>query len=167
MASMNWLDEKTRNGEEPPDAGWQVLVVDDEPEVHAVTRLALRRFTFENRPLIVHTASSGHEALAIAHELGEELAMAIIDVVMETDRAGLDLVKAIREEVGNHLTRLVLRTGQPGSAPETDVVRDYDINDYKEKTELTAQKFQTMMFGGLRNYRDLRLMQNSVSAKTH
>ncbi|WP_028672161.1 response regulator [Saccharospirillum impatiens] len=167
MASINWLDEKTRNGEEPPNTGWQVLVVDDEPEVHAVTRLALRRFTFEDRPLVVHTASSGHEALAIARELGEDLAMAIIDVVMETDRAGLDLVKAIREEVGNHLTRLVLRTGQPGSAPETDVVRDYDINDYKEKTELTAQKFHTMMYGGLRNYRDLRLMQGAVSAKTH
>lgn len=167
MASINWLDETIRHGDDPPEDGWQVLVVDDEPEVHAVTRLALRRFIFEDRPLVVHTASSGSEALAIAQQLGEELAMAIIDVVMETDRAGLDLVQAIREDVGNQLTRLVLRTGQPGSAPESDVVRDYDINDYKEKTELTAQKFHTMMYGGLRNYRDLRLMQQGVPSQTH
>jgi CheY-like chemotaxis protein len=167
MEALNWLDENPGNHLKPSAAGWQILVVDDEPEVHAVTRLALRRFPFENRPLVVHTASSGQEALAIASELGEELALAIIDVVMETDRAGLDLVKAIREQIGNHLTRLVLRTGQPGSAPETDVVRDYDINDYKEKTELTAQKFHTMMYGALRNYRDLRQMKDNDSGDAH
>jgi len=161
MSSIDWLADETAGKLSEAEQGWQVLVVDDEPEVHAVTRLALRRFLFEDQPLVVHTASSAEEGLAIAQKLGDELAMAIIDVVMETEQAGLDLVKAIREEVGNHITRLVLRTGQPGSAPESDVVRDYDINDYKEKTELTAQKFHTMMYGGLRNYRDLRVMRAS------
>ncbi|GGX42999.1 response regulator [Saccharospirillum salsuginis] len=161
MSSIDWLADETTGKPSEAEQGWQVLVVDDEPEVHAVTRLALRRFLFEDQPLVVHTASSAEEGLAIAHKLGDDLAMAIIDVVMETEQAGLDLVKAIREEVGNHITRLVLRTGQPGSAPESDVVRDYDINDYKEKTELTAQKFHTMMYGGLRNYRDLRVMRTS------
>lgn len=156
MEPVDWLAEENDDEVAGPEGSWQVLVVDDEPEVHAVTRLALRRFRFENKPLIVHTAANTDEALAIVRELGDELAMALIDVVMESEQAGLDLVKAIREEVGNHLTRLVLRTGQPGYAPESEVVRDYDINDYKEKTELTAQKFQTMMYGGLRNYRDLR-----------
>lgn len=159
MGSMNWLADDAGEETDLNDNGWQILVVDDEPEVHAVTRLALRRFRFEGRPLIVHTASSAEEGLAIAHRLGDELALAIIDVVMETEQAGLDLVRAIRHEVGNTTTRLVLRTGQPGCAPESDVVRDFDINDYKEKTELTAQKFHTMMYGGLRNYRDLRTMR--------
>ncbi len=161
MSSIDWLADETGGTPSEIEQGWQVLVVDDEPEVHAVTRLALRRFQFENQPLVVHTASSAQEGLAIAQQLGDELAMAIIDVVMETDHAGLDLVKAIREEVGNHITRLVLRTGQPGCAPESDVIRDYDINDYKEKTELTAQKFHTMMYGSLRNYRDLRQMRDN------
>lgn len=156
MAPVDWLAEDNEEGTEAPREGWQVLIVDDEPEVHAVTRLALRRFRFEDKPLVVHTAASAEEGLAIARQLGDELAMALIDVVMETEQAGLDLVKAIREEVDNHITRLVLRTGQPGYAPESDVVRDYDINDYKEKTELTAQKFHTLMYGGLRNYRDLK-----------
>ncbi|MHA7879785.1 MAG: response regulator [Saccharospirillum sp.] len=158
----NWLAKESNGGADAPQQTWQVLVVDDEPEVHAVTRLALRRFQFENRGLTVHTASSAEEALEIVRALGDELAMALIDVVMETDHAGLDLVRAIREEVGNHLTRLVLRTGQPGRAPEIDVVRNYDINDYKEKTELTAQKFQTMMYGGLRNYRDLVALKRDL-----
>ena len=156
MEPVDWLAEENDDEVAGPEGSWQVLVVDDEPEVHAVTRLALRRFRFEDKPLTVHTAANTDEALAIVRELGDELAMALIDVVMESEQAGLDLVKAIREEIGNHLTRLVLRTGQPGYAPESEVVRDYDINDYKEKTELTAQKFQTMMYGGLRNYRDLR-----------
>ncbi|MCH8532160.1 MAG: response regulator [Saccharospirillum sp.] len=163
MATDNdWLAEETNGGADAPTDNWHVLVVDDEPEVHAVTRLALRRFQFENRNLTVHTASSAEEAMAIVEQLGDELALALIDVVMETDHAGLDLVKAIREEIGNHLTRLVLRTGQPGRAPESDVVRNYDVNDYKEKTELTAQKFQTMMYGGLRNYRDLLALKRKV-----
>lgn len=163
MSSIDWLADDDGTPSESTAEGWQVLVVDDEPEVHAVTRLALRRFQFEDLPLIVHTASSAEEGLAIARKLGDDLAMAIIDVVMETEQAGLDLVKAIREEVGNHITRLVLRTGQPGCAPESDVVRDYDINDYKEKTELTAQKFHTMMYGGLRNYRDLKELRTGLT----
>ncbi|WP_108126143.1 response regulator [Saccharospirillum mangrovi] len=164
MAPVDWLAEE--NDDSTPDSteSWQILVVDDEPEVHAVTRLALRRFRFEDKPLIVHTAATAQEALAIVRQLGDDLAMALIDVVMESEHAGLDLVKAIREEIGNHLTRLVLRTGQPGYAPESEVVRDYDINDYKEKTELTAQKFQTLMYGGLRNYRDLKQMRAAATA---
>lgn len=162
MTPMDWLAEEHDDDNAPATNSWQVLIVDDEPEVHAVTRLALRRFRFEDKPLIVHTAASAEEALGIVRQLGDELAMALIDVVMESEHAGLDLVKAIREEIGNHLTRLVLRTGQPGYAPESEVIRNYDINDYKEKTELTAQKFQTLMYGGLRNYRDLKQMHASA-----
>ena len=163
MTPVDWLAEENDDDASQATESWQVLVVDDEPEVHAVTRLALRRFRFEDKPLIVHTAASAEEALNIVRQLGDDLAMALIDVVMESEHAGLDLVKAIREEIGNHLIRLVLRTGQPGYAPESEVVRDYDINDYKEKTELTAQKFQTLMYGGLRNYRDLKQMRASAT----
>jgi len=163
MTPVDWLAEENDEDSPATNESWQVLIVDDEPEVHAVTRLALRRFRFEDKPLIVHTAASAEEALNIVRQLGDELAMALIDVVMESEHAGLDLVKAIREEIGNHLIRLVLRTGQPGYAPESDVVRNYDINDYKEKTELTAQKFQTLMYGGLRNYRDLKQMRAAAT----
>jgi response regulator RpfG family c-di-GMP phosphodiesterase len=137
---------------------WNVLVVDDEPEVHAVTRLALRNFRFADRQLHFLNAHSAAEAEALLRENGD-IAVMLLDVVMETDRAGLDLVRTVREQLGNQFLRIVLRTGQPGQAPEQQVIAAYDINDYKEKTELTAQKLATTMFAALRSYRDMRTIE--------
>ena len=78
---------------------------------------------------------------------------------METEHAGLDLVRYLRETCDNRLTRLVLRTGQAGQAPEDRVIRDYDIDDYKEKTELTTQKLRTLFYSMLRSYRDLGVIE--------
>ena len=52
----------------------------------------------------------------------------------------------------NRLVQIILRTGQPGQAPERDVIRQYDINDYKSKTELTALKLYTAVTSALRAY---------------
>lgn len=133
---------------------WKVLVVDDDKEVHAVTNLALDGFEFAGRPLQLlgaFSAAEGREILA-AHR---DIAVVLLDVVMETDHAGLDLVRFIREELRNRFIRIVLRTGQPGQAPEHKVITDYDINDYKEKTELTRQKLFTTVYTSLSSYRDL------------
>jgi len=137
---------------------WNVLVVDDEPEVHAVTRLALRNFRFADRQLHFLSAHSASEAEAMLRDNGD-IAVMLLDVVMETDKAGLDLVRTVREQLGNQFVRIVLRTGQPGQAPEQQVIAAYDINDYKEKTELTAQKLATTMFAALRSYRDMRTIE--------
>lgn len=151
-ASENDLVEKAQN--------WRVLVVDDEKEVHSVTELVLRNFEFEGRGLDLVHAYSGQEAKTLLAE-SDEFAIALIDVVMENDHAGLDLVQAIREELNIHRTRLVLRTGQPGQAPEDAVISKYDINDYKEKTELTNTKLKTLMYSTLRAYRDLDIIDRS------
>lgn len=121
---------------------WKVLVVDDEPEIHQVTRLVLGNFRFADRPLQLISAYSSSEAEALLREHADTAVM-LLDVVMETDQAGLDLVRIVRERLKNQFVRIVLRTGQPGQAPEHEVVAAYDINDYKEKTELTAQKLST------------------------
>ena len=141
-------------------AAWTVLVVDDEPEIHAVTRMVLGDFVFEQRPLNIITASSAAEARDIlVADTHKAIAVAIIDVVMETTQAGLELVRWVRETLNNHVIRLILRTGQPGEAPEERVIRDYDINDYKNKTELTAMRLKTSMYAALRAYRDIRLIE--------
>ena len=137
---------------------WTVLVVDDEPEMHAVTKLALRNFRFADRHLNFLTAYTAAEAEKLLRE-NSDIAVMLLDVVMETDRAGLDLVRTVREHLGNQFVRIVLRTGQPGQAPEQQVIAAYDINDYKEKTELTAQKLATTMFAALRSYRDMRTIE--------
>ena len=144
----------------PKVAGWKVLIVDDEPEVHQVTRLVLGGFRFESSPLEFISAFSAAEARAQMLE-HPDVAVILLDVVMETEHAGLDVVRAVRDELGNRQVRIVLRTGQPGQAPEHDIISAYDINDYKEKTELTAQRLSTTIFSALRAYRDLMTIEAS------
>jgi response regulator RpfG family c-di-GMP phosphodiesterase len=137
---------------------WKVLLVDDEPEIHEVTRLVLSGFQFENRPLLILSATTAAEAKEMLAEF-DDIAVILLDVVMESDQAGLHLVQYIRQDLGNHNVRIVLRTGEPGQAPEHEVITRYDINDYKEKTELTAQKLATTMFASLRAYRDIMIIE--------
>lgn len=133
---------------------WVILVVDDEDDVHRTTSLVLRDFKFEGRALRFLDAYSGAEAREILSG-PIKAAVVFVDVVMESDDAGLKLVEWIRTGLGDKLVRLVLRTGQPGAAPERSVIERYDINDYKDKTELTAVRLWTTLTVALRGYRDL------------
>lgn len=142
------------------NGSWKVLIVDDEPEVHAVTRLALNDFSFQQKRLEFISAYSGEEAQKIL-ATQPDIAVVLLDVVMETDDAGLKVASYIRETLGNHFVRIILRTGQPGQAPERQVIVNYDINDYKSKTELTAQKLFTVMMSSLRSYRDIISLEQS------
>lgn len=129
---------------------WQVLIVDDEPDIHHATRLALSNIQYKSRPLALLNAYSGAEAARML-QANPRIALILLDVVMETEDAGLRLVHQIRNEMKNGLVRIVLRTGQPGQAPEQRVILDYDINDYKTKTELTVQKLYTTVIASLRS----------------
>ncbi len=133
---------------------WKVVVVDDEEDIHTITKMALKRFTLDGRGLTFVHAYSAEEGKKVLTE-ENDVALVFLDVVMETDDAGLMLAKWLREELKNHFTRIVLRTGQPGQAPEEKVIVDYDINDYKEKTELNRTKLFTTVFTALRAYRDI------------
>jgi response regulator RpfG family c-di-GMP phosphodiesterase len=137
---------------------WKVMVVDDEPDVGQLTELNLRGFTFAGRGLQFVHARSADEARARLAE-HPDVAVALIDVVMETDDAGLQLVRTIREDLGNALMRIIIRTGQPGMAPERYVIDHFDIDDYKDKTELTAQKLYTALRTALKSYRDLQIIE--------
>lgn len=142
------------------NGSWKVIIVDDEPEVHAVTKLALSDFSFQGKNLEFISAFSGHEARKTI-EQHPDAAIMLLDVVMETDDAGLKVARYIREEIHNDYVRIILRTGQPGQAPERQVIVNYDINDYKSKTELTAQKLFTVVMSSLRSYRDILSLDNS------
>lgn len=133
---------------------WQVMVVDDEPAVHEVTELVMAGFEMDGRGLQFIHCYSAREAHAVLCA-PNDIALILLDVVMESEHAGLDLARQIREDIRNLNVRIVLRTGQPGQAPEEQVIKDYDINDYKEKTDLTRRKLITIFYAGLRAYRDL------------
>ncbi len=139
---------------------WVVMIVDDDPAVHQVTQLVMTGFEFAGRRLEFLDAYSGSEAREML-ALRNDIALILLDVVMESEHAGLDLVRYIREELGNRNARIVLRTGQPGQAPEEQVIKTYDINDYKEKTELTKRKLITVFYSALRSYRDIMIIEQS------
>lgn len=134
----------------------KLLIVDDEQEVHVMTKLVLSDYHFHNYTLEFYSAYSAAEAKKLI-KTHPDAACVLLDVVMESADAGLDLIHFIRKEEKNDKLRIILRTGQPGQAPENDIISNYDINDYKEKTELTSQKLFTTITTALRSY--LHLME--------
>lgn len=154
---FDWDDDEDEASSDSPAktaSAWNILIVDDEPEIHKITELALANVTFKDRPLTFHSAYSGAEALAFLKD-NPDVAVVLLDVVMEHDHAGLETAEKIRKELNNRSTRIILRTGQPGQAPEREVITQYDINDYKAKTELTASKLFTTIIASLRSYNDI------------
>ena len=131
-----------------------VLVVDDDETVIQVTRLVLSRFRFEGRALELICAYSGAEAIEILSQR-DDIAIVLLDVVMESDSSGFEVVSFIRNQLNNYITRILLRTGQPGLAPERQVIHDYDINDYIAKTEATTDRLNLAIINALRSYRDI------------
>jgi response regulator RpfG family c-di-GMP phosphodiesterase len=145
-------------------APWKVLLVDDEPDIHDITKLTLSRFRLDERSLTFLHAYSGAEAKDIlARE--SDIALVFLDVVMEKEDSGLEVARWLRKDLDNQFTRIVLRTGQPGQAPEERVIVDYDINDYKEKTELDRTKLFTTTFAALRAYRDIMKVEEARRAQ--
>ena len=157
---MLFKDKPTVKVEKMQRPPWRVLIVDDEDAIHKVTQMVLHGFEFECRQLQFLHAYTAKEAKDILNT-EEDIALALVDVVMESSNAGLELVRWIREDLANTKIRLVLRTGQPGEAPEESVIRNFDINDYKEKTELTHSKLITLFYAGLRGYRDLMQIERA------
>ena len=142
---------------------WKILIVDDEPDIHSITCLNLKNFEFKGRKLQTFQAMSSTQAQDIL-VAEPAIAVALIDVVMETDDAGLQLVDFIRNKLKNHLIRLIIRTGQPGMAPEKEVIERYDIDDYKEKADLTSAKLYTMVRLAFKSYHDLTTLENNRKA---
>lgn len=140
---------------------WNLLVVDDDEEVHTVTRLALNGLELNGRRLSFRHAYTGEQACKILGESAQDIAVILLDVVMENDHAGLDVVRYLRDTLQHPEPRIILRTGQPGYAPEEDVIKQYDINDYKTKTELTRGRLTTSIITALRSYQQIMALNSS------
>jgi signal transduction histidine kinase/CheY-like chemotaxis protein len=136
---------------------WKIAIIDDEPAVHDGTRFAVADYRLNGQGLEILSAYSAAEGRQLMRS-HPDMAVVLLDVIMESDTAGLDLVEFIRHDLKNETVRIILRTGQPGQAPERRVIVDYDINDYKAKTELTADKLFTALTAALRGYQQLQRM---------
>src|ERR1700744_5646218 len=154
---LHLIDDTETVADDQSVRKWKIAVIDDDQAVHEGTRFALSDYVLNGSGIELLSAHSAEEGRALLRD-HPEVAVVLLDVVMESDTAGLDLVGFIREELKNETVRIILRTGQPGQAPERRVIVDYDINDYKAKTELTADKLFTSLTAALRSYQQLERM---------
>jgi len=159
MANMNFFNNKKAENKINNNR-WKVIIADDEQDVHILTKTVLKDFEYKGKSIEFISTFNEKETLE-ALKIHTDCAMILLDVVMESDDTGLQIAKKIREELKNNMIQIVLRTGQPGSAPETDVVVNYAINDYKEKTELTSKKLLTTIITALRSYKTLKSLEAS------
>ncbi|MBF9016613.1 MULTISPECIES: DUF3369 domain-containing protein [unclassified Oceanispirochaeta] len=163
---MDWLkktDASEGNTKKTKLSPWNILIVDDDDQIHLITRQALRRFTFQDRTLKFYSAYSAGEARDFLVSEENQFAVILLDVVMEEDDSGLKLADFIRHECKNSYTRIILRTGQPGVAPEYSVIKDYDIDAYKNKTELKQSDLEALFYTSLRSYRDINSLKKQRS----
>lgn len=160
MANLNFAKSKENIDTTKSTNRWKILIADDEKDVHTLTKTVLKDLKYNNKEIEFISTFSAKETLDYVRD-NNDVALILLDVVMESDDAGLETAKKIRDELKNYIVQIVLRTGQPGSAPETDVVINYGINDYKEKTELTARKLTTTVITALRSYKTLKSLEAS------
>jgi EAL domain-containing protein (putative c-di-GMP-specific phosphodiesterase class I)/PleD family two-component response regulator len=155
------IDDEPQSAPAPRDPAmtpWRLLIVDDAQDVHDATRFALRDFVFEGRGVdLLHAATAAEARDILQRE--DDIALAIVDVVMESEQAGIGLIDWMRNTLGNRLTRVILRTGQPGYAPESSVILQHEIDGYQEKSEMTRTRLTTMLVTALRGYRQLRALE--------
>src|SRR5882672_5635002 len=154
---LHLIDDSGTIPEDSPVRKWKIAVIDDDQAVHEGTRFALSDYNLHGATLEILSAHSAAEGRVLMRN-NPDIAAVLLDVIMETDVAGLELVEYIRNEIRNETVRIILRTGQPGQAPERRVIVQYDINDYKAKTELTADKLFTSLTAALRSYQQLERM---------
>ncbi len=150
---MDFLKKSSTSVDESNDF-WNILIVDDDLSVHEITRLALRNLKYKNKRINFTSAYCATEAKDLLKN-NSDYTVILLDVVMENNHAGLDVAKFIREDLNNKTSRIIIRTGQSGENPEQDIIDNYDINDYKEKTDLNAQKLITTVQLAIAQYEEL------------
>ncbi len=149
---LEFIDEPADKGEDKENlTPWKIIIADDNEEIHSVTKLVLDDYYFKGRNVKFFDAYSGEQTKQLV-EQHPDVAFILLDVVMETDHAGLEVVRHIREVLKNSIVQIVLNTGQPGQAPEQEVISKYEINDYKSKTEFNAKKLITTVTASLRAF---------------
>jgi len=131
-------------------AAWEVLIVDDEPDIHQVTDLALKRHTVSGRPMRLHHAKSAAEARRVL-EGNANIAMVLVDGFMETEDAGLELCKAIRGPLVRRTVQLILMTGQVEGPPRA-VMASLNIARHLSKPDASVDVLKKIVTEAVERY---------------
>ncbi len=132
------------------EEGWVILVVDDDPDVHAVTRMALHHFRYQGRPLQIVDCFSAQEALAILPTL-PDLAVILLDVVMESESAGTRLARTIRATPRYDRVQIVVRTAAGGYGGRA-AFNDIPIHAFVWQSEVSKTRLESLVSSALAAY---------------
>jgi EAL domain-containing protein (putative c-di-GMP-specific phosphodiesterase class I)/GGDEF domain-containing protein len=139
---------------------YKVLSVEDDLDYQEALINALVTLNYDDKDVEILTANSAREAIKVIAK-NPDISVILLDVIMEADDAGLRLVDTIRDGIGNDLVRIVLLTGQSGVAPVNDIMKNYDIDDYWSKPDLTHDHLQTIILSNLRTWHHLKDMKEA------
>jgi len=143
---------------------WKVLIVDDEEFIHDNLEINLRDMEYEHKKVEFLHAFTAKNAKEIIKN-NNEIAVIILDVMMEEDSAGLNFAKFVRAEVKNNDVRILLHTGQPGIAPKKEVANNYEIDAYLDKNVADNDDSYAAVRFALRAYKE-RIDLKKSSIKT-
>jgi EAL domain-containing protein (putative c-di-GMP-specific phosphodiesterase class I)/GGDEF domain-containing protein len=135
----------------PSQKDWVVLSVEDNQPYQDVLESAIQEVAFEGRKIELLRASSAASAATILSKR-QDISLILLDIVMESDDAGFYLIDTIRNVIGDELVRIVVLTGQPGVKPHDKAINEYNISEYWNKTDLSADKLKSVVVSNLRTW---------------
>lgn len=139
---------------------WRILIAGDEEGVRETIKYALCDVEVCGRKIEFHDAYNSEMTLRLLESI-PDVAVLLLDIVMEKANVGLDLISVIRNDLKMSDVRIVLRGDESNKIPSMDIIRDYDINDCQFKHELTQEKLFILMTSSIRAYKQICTIQNS------
>ncbi len=133
---------------------WSVLVVDDDPVVRHLTRENLRGVDVDGLPLEIDACENTDAARKLI--AATEYALIIMDVAIETEFAGLDLVEELKRSPGVGFTQVVVQSATPMTERSGRQAGMSGIADYWRKGEIAPLRMQVLVRGLVRAYATAR-----------
>ncbi len=130
---------------------WKILIVDDEQDIHKIIKMIFDNHKIDDMNLEIFSACNSDEAIFLLKE-NSDIAVALVDIVMETEDAGINCVRRIRNELKNDKIRLILKTGYPSQIPGPEILEAFDISMFKQETDLTTQIIIEMICTSIKEF---------------
>jgi len=143
------------NSKQP--AQWKVLITDDQEMIHVMIKHYLKNYQFQGMGLEFFDAFSGQEAKTLLRK-NSDIAVVILDVVLEAPDTGFKIVQYIRETLKNKLLKIIILTGKLDLEKAKFYFMEYDIDIYCPKYDINKMFF--MITASLRAYQNSKSIYN-------
>jgi signal transduction histidine kinase len=128
---------------------WKVLITDDQELIHVMIKHYLSDYQYQGAGLQFVDAFTGKEAMKILKEQSD-IAVIVLDVMLEEADMGFKVVQYIRETLNNKLVKIIMLTGKLDFDNAQNFFMKYDIDMFCPKHDL--DKIFFMITSTLRAY---------------